>query len=215
MDLSRPARCIAPALHLDVLVVLAGTTMPLTGRQVHRLISGEASQSGVAKVLGQLVGAGLVDVTDAGSANLYALNRGHVAADAVLSFTGLRGKLFDRIRDALESWPTPPLAAAVFGSAARGDGDEDSDIDLFLLRPPSVAADDVTWSSAVAQLNADIRRWSGNSGSVIDATPQQVEEMIQRDEPVVAELRRDLVPLLGVSVLDVAAVSQPRRTITG
>lgn len=207
MDLTRPARCIAPSLHIDVLGVLAGTTMPLTGRQVQRLLGSRASLGGVQNVLTKLVTSGLVHLTEAGSSHLYVLNREHVAAEAVLALTDLRGRLFERIREAVGSWSTQPLSVTVFGSAARGDGSEESDVDLFVVRPEAVAPDDASWTRDVAELNASIRRWSGNAGSVIDVTPRQVSAMIARQEPVVAELARDQVLLLGVNALDLVAAT--------
>lgn len=205
MDLTSPVRSLAPVLHVEVLTVLAGTRRPLTGREVHRLLGGHRSQSGVARALAHLTRGGLVDVVPAGSSNLHSLNREHVAAGAATALVGLRTALFDRIRDDLAGWEPAPLAAAVFGSAARGDGDEDSDVDLFLVRPASVSADEPAWASNVARLGALIRRWSGNPGSIIDADPAQVRRMTRRGEPVVAEIRRDAVTLLGGDVLAVAA----------
>ena len=50
MDLSRPMRVVTPTLDGDVLVVLAGTDAPLTGRQVHTVL-GRASETGVRMAL--------------------------------------------------------------------------------------------------------------------------------------------------------------------
>ena len=50
VDLSTPARCVVPSLAADVLVVLARTDRPMTGRQIHRLTTG-GSWSGVRRVL--------------------------------------------------------------------------------------------------------------------------------------------------------------------
>lgn len=202
MDLNSPVRSVAPSLHLEVLAVLAGTTRPLTGRQVHRLLPRMASQSGVRLVLGALATSGLVRLTEAGSANLYELNRDHVAAPAALALVDLRGELLRRIRLSFQGWHTRPLAAALFGSAARGDGDVDSDIDVFVVRPAHVPVDDALWVRDVAALNGDIRRWSGNAGSIVEADPDQVAAMMARGEPIVAQLLADQVPLLGSSVLD-------------
>lgn len=202
MHLSCPARTVVPTLAAEVLLVLAGTTMPLTGRQVHALLRG-GSQKGVSLVLGRLAASGLVDTSPAGPALLYRLNRDHVAAEAVLALVDLRGKLFERIRQHLAGWTVPPVAAAVFGSAARGDGDLDSDIDLFVVRPAGVADDDPSWSADVAGLRELVHRWSGNPCSLIQATPAQVRAMVERGEPIVAELRRDAVSLSGGSVLEV------------
>jgi hypothetical protein len=201
VDLSRPARTVVPTLAADVLVVLARVTMPLTGRQVHGLIPGAASQKGVWLVLTQLVDSGLVDVAPAGRARLYQLNRDHVAVDAVLALADLRGKLFQRIHQHLTGWTTPPLAAAVFGSAARGDGGPDSDIDLFVVRPPLISDDDLSWTRDADDLQTQVRRWSGNPCSLVQASPSQVQAMIKRDEPVVAALRGEALGLFGYDVL--------------
>jgi predicted nucleotidyltransferase len=201
VDLSRPARSVVPTLTAEVLLVLARVTMPLTGRQVHGLITGVGSQKGVSLVLRQLVDSGLVDATPAGRATLHELNREHVAADAVLALVDLRGKLFQQIRQHMDAWTVPPVAAAVFGSAARGDGGPESDIDLFVVRPPEIDDDDPSWADDVEDLQAKVRRWSGNPCSLIQVSPAQVQAMIERDEPIVASLRRDAISLRGSSVL--------------
>ncbi len=200
MDLARPARSVVPTLDAEVLVVLAGTTMPLTGRQVHRL-SGVPSPQSVADVLARLESTGMVDVTEAGRSRLYILNRDHVAADAVLALVDLRGRLFARIREMVSSWPIQPVAMSVFGSAARGDGNTSSDVDLFLVRPESVAEDDENWGTAVFELAQRVHRWSGNRAGVHQLTPSEVTNMVSRGGPIVASIRADEVSLVGTGVL--------------
>lgn len=201
MDLAHPASAVVPSLDWEVLAVVAGTTRPLTGREVHRLVR-RGSQRGVQLILTRLAASGLVTATDAGSARLHTLNRDHVAADAVLALLDLRGKLFARIRADVSAWPMQPLAAAIFGSASRGDGTVDSDIDVFLVRPESVEADDAQWASQLAASAERIVRWSGNRASFIEATPMQVQAMLDRDEPIVEDLRRDAMPLTEQHVLE-------------
>ena len=199
MDLSNPASAVVPSLDAAVLRVLAGTSRPLTGREVQRLC--ERSQRGVQNILDRMADHGLVDVTDAGRARLYTLNRDHVAADAVLVLSDLRGRLFQRIRERLRGWEPGPVAAAVFGSAARGDGDPGSDIDLFIVRSDDVDESNPTWASLVDDLARCVLRWSGNHASVIQANQAQVTSMVRRGEPVVDELRADAVPLTETTVL--------------
>ena len=153
-----------------------------------------------------MVDSGLVEMTEAGSARLYVLNREPVAADAVLALLDLRGKLFSRIRDRVAAWTVQPVAAAVFGSAARGDGDLDSDVDVFIIRPEDLDADEQGWADQRSDLAERIARWSGNHASLIEATPSQVREMVDREEPIVGDLRRDAVPMSDRHVLDVTPV---------
>lgn len=201
MDLSNPARAVSPSLNLAVLVVLAGTSRPLTGREVQRICG--YSQRGVQEVLNRMSSHGLIDAVDAGSARLYTLNREHVAADAVILLSDLRGRLFERMKDHLRHWTVAPVAAAVFGSAARGDGATESDIDILVIRPDDVAHDDPSWTDAVDDFSLAIKRWTGNHASIIQATPSQVADMIDRDEAIVEELANDAVSLTEVGVLEV------------
>jgi len=75
---------------------------------------------------------------------------------AAVALLDLRGRLFERIRQQLKQWPMPPAAAAVFGSAARGDGDPASDIDVLVVRPENVDETDRLWAGAVDDLARSI-----------------------------------------------------------
>lgn len=85
MDLGSPITSIVASLDGEILSVLAGTTRPLTGRDVQRLVR-RGSQSGVSSALARLEQHGILDVVAAGSSNLYTLNRDHVAASAVTNW---------------------------------------------------------------------------------------------------------------------------------
>lgn len=196
MDLTFPAHAVVSTLDAEVLLTLAGTTLPMTGNQVRR-VAGKGSLRGVQLVLQRLERHGLIDVVEAGSSNLYSLNRDHIAAPAVLALVDLRGQLFRRISDEISKWSIQPVAAAVFGSAARGDGGLKSDIDLFVIRPTKVLDDDPQWEDQITTLNTLVRRWSGNAASVIQVNPAQVAEMLTRNEPIVESLRRDAISLRG------------------
>ncbi len=97
MHLARPFAAIIPTLDGEVLVVLAGTTRPLTGRDVAKLVK-RGSQAGVNRALRRLVEHGVVEAQEAGAAILYSLNREHLAAPAVSSLADLRGELVRRLR---------------------------------------------------------------------------------------------------------------------
>ena len=199
MDLSKPATAVVPSADADVLTVVAGTTRALTGREIQRL-SGRSLQA-VQNILKRMVAHGLLEVLEAGSAQLYRLNRDHVAADAAVALLDLRGRLFERIRQQLKQWPMPPAAAAVFGSAARGDGAPASDIDVLVVRPETVDETDRLWAGAVDDLARSILSGSGNRASIIQVTPAQISDMMHRNEPIVASLRRDSVLLTDTSPL--------------
>ena len=199
MDLSNPARAVVPTIDAAVLAVLAGTSRPLTGRDVQRLCG--HSQGRVQAILSRMTDHGLVDAVEAGPARLYTLNRDHVAAEAAIVLSNLRGRLFERIREHLEQWSVRPAAAAAFGSAARGDGGPGSDIDVLIVRPGKVSPDDPRWADAVEDLSRSIARWSGNHASIIQATPAQIAEMVERTEPIVTALRTDAIALTETRVL--------------
>jgi hypothetical protein len=197
MDVGRPyAVLTGGGLEGEVLEVLAGTTKPLTGRQVARLAR-HGSDRGVRLALNRLAEQGLVDTLDAPPAVLYTLNRDHIAAPVALELVGLRGALLDRLRGTLAAWGIPPAHASLFGSAARGDGDLDSDIDLFVVRPADVAAEEPAWREQLESLERDVRRWTGNHAGVSEVGEDELARLVADRPPVVADLERDAVTLVG------------------
>jgi predicted nucleotidyltransferase len=199
MDLSNPLAVVTPTLDAAVLQALAATTGWATGAHVHRL-AGTGSDDGVRRVLARLVDQGIVLADQHSHATLYLLNRDHVAADAIVALTRLRGVIIDRIKGALESWSPVPVHAGLFGSFARGEATADSDIDLLVITEPK-ANPDMT-AEAVDGLAADIRKWTGNNVQIVDRNTDELAAMIGPDDPLVASWRADHIDLMGARLLD-------------
>lgn len=205
-----------PTLDGAVLVTLAKLSGPVTGRQVHQLAA-IGSEAGVRNVLGRLVNQGIVHATQAGSAYLYEVNREHVAWPAVQAIAGLRGELLSRLKSELGTWQLRARCAALFGSAARGDGDSDSDIDVLLLHPQRADDDPETWEEQLARLRELVTTWTGNSCQLYDIHEDQVMRMIAERDPLLAEWRRDAIPLAGTDIRNLLRdfgyrASAPKRT---
>ncbi len=190
---------MSPTLDADVLVVLAGTTRPLTGREVARLAR-RGSQRGVASALARLVDQGLVDRQEAGRALLYTLNRKHLAAPAVDVLAGLRSELLRRLEDSLRAWQLRPVHASMFGSAARGDGDTSSDVDLVIVRPSDVEPDNSRWREQVDAISQDIYRWTGNRAGIAEVSAEEIPGLSGRQPRVLDELRADALRLVGPDI---------------
>jgi predicted nucleotidyltransferase len=195
MDVSRPHAAVASGIDTDVLVALARTTRPLSGRRVAELVG--HSQRGVLAVLDRFVDHGLVLRTAAGRALMHELNRAHLAAPAVELLAGMRTELLRRLRDALGEWEVPPVHASMFGSAARGDGDTSSDIDLFVVRPAGVDEEAPAWRAQIQDLTQQVQSWTGNQLAVIEQGASDLRRLRRSTPPVLKELRRDGIDLAG------------------
>lgn len=207
VDLNFPASAVVPSAHGPVLAVLARTTEPLTGRQIAALTRPPVSQKQTATVLHALTRTGLVTATSAGPANLYLLNRDHMAADAVIELATIRERLWDRIRDHASAWTHPPAGLVVYGSAARGDGTLDSDIDLLLIRPDGVHEEDPQWAANVIELATAIDRWTGNPPEILEYTHGELAAMAAAGEPLLGHIRRDGLFILGARFLVPAPIA--------
>ena len=193
MDLSNPIRSVIPASQGEVLAVLARTDRPLTGRRVAELTDGRLSQKGANLALRALVRAGLVLVEPQPPSNLYRLNRQHLAAPSIEALVSLRDRLIAAMAEHIAGWKIATDGAWLFGSAARGDGDESSDIDVIVLRPDEV---DDAWDDQVEQFASAITAWTGNRCAVIEYTTGEFAELMNRAEDRLAVgLRSDAVAL--------------------
>jgi len=194
MLLQRPFEALTPTLDGDCLAVLAGANSFFTVSQVQRVLDGERSLSGLRRALDRLAEHGVVRSERFGPAYAYALNREHLLAEAIIEVASAKTRLIDRVRDRVQSWEFPPVYAALFGSAARGDMRTGSDIDLFLVRPES--ADWERWTDAVHRLQADMISWTGNDTRVLEFSEQEAAEHGSTDQ-VVASVTRDGITLAG------------------
>jgi hypothetical protein len=197
MDLSIPFRSLLPGADSDVLAILTQSTKPRTGREIARLA--ERSQRGTQLVLSHLVEHGLVLMREAGSARVYTLNRDHLAAEPIAELANLRGTLFRRLSDEVfRFWRPQPVHLSVFGSAARGDGGLDSDIDIFLVRPGDVEEDDEKWREQVDALADAVFRWTGNHAGISEVGEQETELLRSEQPAIVESLRGDAVDIAGI-----------------
>lgn len=196
MDLSRPWALIRSPIDMEVLLVLGGTTRPLTGREVARLVRA-GSQPAVNAALRRLAEHGLVRAEEAGNAYLYTFNREHLAAPAVEQLADIRTELERRLRAEVAEWAIAPAHVSIFGSAARGDGDTRSDIDIFVVRPVDVAEEDPDWREQLERLADYVYGWTGNHAALSEVSAADIRRLRRERPPVVDELRRDAITLAG------------------
>jgi len=119
---------------------------------------------------------GIVLQRRVGHADVYLLNREHVAADAVIAIAELRDTLVDRISGQLSGWELPCAFAALFGAATRRAMGSRSDVDLFTVRPEAVAESDPLWRGQIDSLRARIKAWTGNGTRTLHYRERQMQD---------------------------------------
>ena len=224
VDLTDPTRAMTPTLDGPVLAVLAQAGKPLTAGEVAAQTP-RGSEIGVRKCLARLVEQGIVSATEMGRNRVHELNREHLGAPVAGLLAGLRLELWNRFRKTLGTWNPKPVYGCVFGSAARGDGDAQSDIDLLLVHAPlpgekvprrrSIGLDAVAgfaaefttvqltdrqlarWQRQVDQLRALVRGWTGNPLQVLEMSTFQWADQQRRQGALFVEISRDAVAIVG------------------
>jgi predicted nucleotidyltransferase len=222
MDVSEPTRSVTPTLDGPVLAVLAAAGRPLTVGQVAEQAA-RGSEIGIRRSLARLVEQGVVHATLMGRNQVHELNREHVAAEAAVIMANIRLRLWERFRIEIATWMVKPLYAAAFGSAARGDGDATSDIDLLLVHPPmrgerkpstskatasstSRAPDafagrnddagvTLEWEEQLDRLRESVERWTGNPLQIIDLSLDEWRRPASAHRMLLDQVRQDGVEL--------------------
>ena len=166
MNLTDPSLSWTSALDGPVLSVLAEYDRPLTVTEIAEKAA-RGTEIGIRRVIQRLVAQGIVSGIAIGKRSGYVLNRQHVAADGVIQLAGLRRILWSRMAEHITHWPSKPVLARVFGSAARGDGDETSDIDVLFVRPATAQEIQLERSSnqTLTDLLASVAASLGQAGA--------------------------------------------------
>ena len=195
VDLSNPMRAVAPGVESDVLAVLLRSHAPLTGARVAALA--ERSETQVRVVLRRLQQHGLVEAERHGQSYSYLLNREHVLAPGLEQIHRAMPTVENMVRSVVQQWTLAPASLVMFGSAARRDGDADSDLDLLLVRDDATNADDETWAEQRHALARDVERWTGNTVQIVDLSESELAKAVRRKEPLISGLRADGIVLAG------------------
>jgi uncharacterized protein len=132
---------------------------------------------------------------------MVSLNRKNLAAEQLLALTSIRATLIDRLRSELGGWKGLK-AAWLFGSVARGDSNEDSDIDLAM-----VFDDPEGEISArnICELQVLVKEWTGNELQVTEYSEASWSVLVSSGNPLVGQIRRDGIALTESSTRYVAA----------
>ena len=207
MDVSDPATALAGGLTMPILRALAGRSSPATAAQVYR-IAQHGTEAGIRRAIERLATKGVVWREQVGDRVVYSLNYDHVLEEAVRALLRAPEELPRRLRERIGEWSVPPVSAALYGSAARRDGDNSSDIDILLVRPSLTSASQrQAWSQQVDDLRDSIRRWTGNNCQITDRSLSAIRRLVSAKEPIMESWRADAVVLAGTPLDEVLSAA--------
>ena len=186
MLFGEPFGGVIPGVRGAVLGVLLRTDAPLTGRQVHALVSDDYSLWTVQGALKTLTQLGLVNTQTIGRAGVHTVNEDHVSVAPLRALLDPIAILTDTVRDAVGD---EVQTVILFGSIARGEAKINSDVDLAVIAPPE-------WDGRT-DLEDAVRTRLGNTCDVLVFTLEDFTRLSDTGEPVGREILTDGVALVG------------------
>jgi predicted nucleotidyltransferase len=186
MLLNEPFGGVIPGARGAVLSTLLRTDARLTGRQVHALVSDRHSLWSVQEALKAWTLLGVVHSQIIGRAVVHAINEDHCTVAPLRSLLDPMAALTETaaqiVGDRVE-------AVILFGSVARGEAHEESDIDLAVIAQSG-------WDGRV-DLEDAVRRRLGNDCGALVFTAKDFARLAAAHEPVVDEILLDGIALIG------------------
>jgi predicted nucleotidyltransferase len=186
MLFGEPFGGVIPGARGAVLATLLRTDAPLTGRQVHALVSDDYSLWTVQEALKALAQLGLVNTQTIGRAGVHTINDDHVSVAPLRALLDPIAALTDTVREAVGDDVSTVI---LFGSIARGEAHIKSDIDLAVIAPTG-------WDGRT-DLEDAVRTRLGNHCDVLVFTPEDFSRLPGTDEPVVREILAEGIALIG------------------
>ena len=129
---------------------------------------------------------GIVQTQSVGRAGVHTINEAHASIPHLRALADPVGL----VRAAVDEVVALPVESVIiFGSIARGEASEDSDVDLAVIADPG-------WVGR-SDLEDNVSSRLGNACEVLVFTPAEFDELAQAGEPVVRDIVRDGVALVG------------------
>lgn len=186
MLFSEPFGGVIPGARGAVLAALLRTDIPLTGRQIHALVSDDYSLWTVQEALKALTQLGIVNTQTIGRAGVHTINEDHVSVAPLRALLDPITALTGTVREAVGN---DVKTVILFGSIARGEANIHSDVDLAVMAPAG-------WDGR-ADLEDAVRIRLGNNCDVLVFTPEDFTHLADIGEPVVREILTGGVALIG------------------
>lgn len=186
MLFSEPFGGVIPGARGAVLSALLRTDSPLTGRQVHALVSDHYSLWTVQEALKALSQLGLIKTQTIGRAGVHTVNEDHFALAPLRALLDPIAALTDTVRDSVGDQVETVI---LFGSIARGEAHIESDVDLAVIAPAD-------WGRRT-ELEDAVRTHLGNDCDVLIFTHDDFTRLAAADEPVVRDILADGFALIG------------------
>ncbi len=193
MNTGEPTDIVLPRATAAVFRVLVGANASFSIRQLARVAGVSAPRA--VEIVNHAGDRGLILVEQAGRSRMCRFNREHLAADAIIELVTIRERMLRAFEDEIALWKIAPLHASLFGSAARGDGDINSDLDLLLVRPKEEPTED--WEEQKYTSGVRLRAKIGNPVSWFDISVNELKRSMRASEPIIAEWKKDTICLSG------------------
>jgi DNA-binding transcriptional ArsR family regulator len=191
MDVAEPGRGLAPGLSVAILRALSGRSTSVTAAHLTRL-AGRGTEAGVRRAVERLADHGVCTREEIAGRTAYSLNEDHVLYRAVSELLRADGELGRRLTKTFGGWSPAPVAAVLYGSAARRDGGLDSDIDLLLVRPPlRTTTERRAWAEQIHTVRMDVARWTGNDLHVLDRSVAELRRLARDEELLLGDINAD------------------------
>ena len=184
MNFGEPFGGLMPGARGAVLAALLRTGTPLTGRRIHALVDNH-SLGAVQQALRDLERLGVISTETIGRAGAHRINENH---EAIAPLRALASPI-EMLTRVVGDTASDVEAVIVFGSVARGEAHQDSDIDLAVIAAEA-------WEGR-AHLQQLVHERLGNDCDVLHLTREQFTRAPKDREPAVAEILRDGVALVG------------------
>jgi predicted nucleotidyltransferase len=197
VDFVHPVQAVIPGVQGRVLAVLAETTAELNLRTLARLAGVSVAQA--SRVMPRLVDLGLVERREVPPSSQFRLIRENVATQTIIDLARSRDTALSQIGAAAAALALPPLSIIVFGSFARGEATEQSDLDAVVVRPDEVDEDDDVWATAVERWRSEVRAITGNSVEVLEVSRDEVRSRLAGKTKLWRDIVRDGVAVHGLA----------------